>query len=45
MMPFVVPLAQAQADYPEYTFIAPLTASEQKGSLPRQGSERGRSVS
>lgn len=32
-MPFVVPLAQAQADYPEYTFVSPLTPSEQKAAF------------
>lgn len=32
-MPFVVPLAQAQAEYPEYTFVAALTPSEQKAAF------------
>src|SRR2546423_173312 len=32
-MPFIVPLAQAQADYPEYTFVVALTPSEQKAAF------------
>ena len=32
-MPFDVPMSQAQADYPEYTFISPLTPSEQKAAF------------
>jgi eukaryotic-like serine/threonine-protein kinase len=29
-MPFIIPIDQAKADFPEYTFVAPLTPSEQK---------------
>ena len=32
-MPFIVPMAQAQADYREYNFIVPLTPSEQKAAF------------
>lgn len=32
-MPFNVPIDQAQADYPEYTFISPLTPGEQKAAF------------
>jgi len=32
-MPFVVPLQQAQDDYPEYTFVQALTPSEQKAAF------------
>jgi serine/threonine protein kinase len=32
-MPFIVSMAQAHADYPEYNFIAPLTPSEQKAAF------------
>jgi len=32
-MPFNVPMDQAQADYPEYTFISRLTPSEQKAAF------------
>jgi serine/threonine protein kinase len=32
-MPFTVPIAAAQADYPDYKFIAPLTPSEQKAAF------------
>jgi len=41
-MPFIVPLAQAQADYPEYTFVCALTPSEQKAAFhvrDRQGQD------
>src|SRR4051794_5115023 len=33
IVPFVVPLAQAQRDYPNYTFVAALTPSEQKAAF------------
>jgi eukaryotic-like serine/threonine-protein kinase len=32
-MPFVVSMAAAQADHPDYTFISPLTPSEQKAAF------------
>jgi serine/threonine protein kinase len=32
-MPFVVPIADAQAEYPEYRFISALTPSEQKAAF------------
>lgn len=32
-MPFLVPIAAAQADFPDYTFIATLTPSEQKAAF------------
>lgn len=32
-MTFVVPMAAAQADHPDYRFIAPLTPSEQKAAF------------
>lgn len=32
-MPFLIPLALAQAEYPDYQFIAPLTPSEQKAAF------------
>lgn len=32
-MPFDVPMDQAEADYPEYTFISPLTPSGQKAAF------------
>jgi serine/threonine-protein kinase len=32
-MPFVIPLDQAQADYPQYTFLSQLTPSEQKAAF------------
>jgi serine/threonine-protein kinase len=32
-MPFVVPLAAAQAEYPAFKFISPLTPSEQKAAF------------
>lgn len=32
-MPFVVPIADAQAEYPEYQFISALTPSEQKAAF------------
>jgi serine/threonine protein kinase len=32
-MPFIVPLAVAQAEYPDFQFIAPLTPSEQKAAF------------
>lgn len=32
-MPFTVPMDQAQTDYPEYTFLSPLTPSEQKAAF------------
>jgi len=32
-MPFIVPLATAQADYPDYNFVAALTPSEQKAAF------------
>lgn len=38
-MPFIVPMAQAQADYLEYNFIAPLTPSEQKAAFHVQDAQ------
>jgi serine/threonine-protein kinase len=32
-MPFLIPLIVAQAEYPDYQFIAPLTPSEQKAAF------------
>jgi eukaryotic-like serine/threonine-protein kinase len=32
-MPFIIPINQARAEYPEYTFIAALTPSEQKAAF------------
>lgn len=32
-MPFTIPIATAQADFPDYTFIAALTPSEQKAAF------------
>jgi serine/threonine protein kinase len=32
-MTFIVPMADAQADHPDYTFISPLTPSEQKAAF------------
>jgi len=38
-MPFSVPIDQAKADYPEYSFISSLTPSEQKAAFHVQDSE------
>lgn len=32
-MPFIVPIDQARADFPEYTFVSALTPSEQKSAF------------